>query len=385
MLPPIEIQGLTEAFDSVRLHETPRVSATSLLNLPPEVRLQIWELCLGQNYIHVSEEPEGTIKFGNDRPDSPITHRICRLGGSDFAVHDNFCTSTDSPIGILTRHGPKKVRTRRIIPPGQQFAEGPEQSKSPFWVSKGRYLYMSRHWSCLHPKDHDLVKFNHKNKQIDLGLMRTCKLIYCETFETVWSHNTFAFEYGDVFSRFIEDRTNDQRQALRHLVLNLQGPDKRHGTGLQFYPPAISKLSGIESVFIATHTLIPEQNDVNFFTIGATDTIGLDAAFVNSLRAQPKLHTVLTNIGFLSGKRTKKPNKVRPIYYRDDGLQRDMGQAVDCKIMYKKNRPASEDVENDFELRAKLRIPKDVVDKRKDFWQHVWGPMVLPVPAPSET
>ena len=194
----------------------------SLLTLPPELRNIVWDYCLGHNYIHITEWPKDST-----------THSLCRSMISDLAAQDFCYNIPNASVSVKTSYRPNIIPTRRVVPPGQRSSGSDLELFLKRFPPDSRYFeYFLLHEPCLRhipcgkhltyeqsfPPDPSF-----QGQQLHLALMRTSKLIYEETFETLWTRNTFAFDFGAIFNRFIQRRTDEQRLALRHLVLNTMG------------------------------------------------------------------------------------------------------------------------------------------------------------------
>ena len=339
----------------------------SLLTLPTELRAIIWDYCLGHNYVHITEWSKN----------STTTHSLCRSMISDLAAHDFCYNIQNASVSVRTSHGPTTVSTRRVVPPGQRSSGSDlELFLRRFSSDIKHFEYRRLHEPCLRHVPYgeyfqDLylpVEPNSSGRQLHLALMRTSKFIYEETFETLWTRNTFAFDFGCIFNRFIERRTDKQRHSLRHLVLNTTGRFRKFLHCLDYeldmptYSLALGHLSALKSVYLNIDYIIYGREMQRFMSDGTLLLNGrnLDVNIIDMLRAQPNLHTITTHVStvnlYVEG---LGPEICFP--YSNPDIMIELGKAIDCMIV---SRKGTYD-----ERKVNLEIEGGLLQKRGEQWR----------------
>ncbi|MCJ1328919.1 hypothetical protein MMC10_005596 [Thelotrema lepadinum] len=313
-----------------------------LAGLPPEVRDIIWEKLFAENYIHIDETP-----FGD------TTHYLCSTGVSDFALHNIFYESTDSPVTVVTSQGPISIITKKNLPPGQAWvASGlittpSDSSQQQVWPEpfiRGIHGTNNGWWA----RNHNICRYfmtemsssfqlvQNRAVQLHLAPMRTCKLFYKEIFATLWTRNTFAFDCEAEFHRFVGGRTDEQRRTLRHIALKATIPTK-FLPGFQPDQPrphvsAIMSLVGLKTVYISTVVHMSDHDLADFRSHGVLKARDDNDNIIDALRISANLDTILTHVSWI-----RTPGFVPSAegYTRHDNkiLSKNLGEAIDCSIM----------------------------------------------------
>lgn len=77
----------------------------------------------------------------------------------------------------------------------------------------------NRHIKCRPLRD-DL-----EMQWLDLRALRTCQQIYHEAVAALWTTNTFSFDDSSPFLEFLQDKTVEQRQMIRHVRFDISHLD----------------------------------------------------------------------------------------------------------------------------------------------------------------
>ena len=349
----------------------------TLLSLPAEVRAIIWEHCLGLRNVH--------IKRNYWHPSFKVKHTICRAEISDFASYEDFDGPTDPTVGTSTYPSFRPVCTQRILPPGQPSlaewkesflnspcgsnccrGQGVERCRTHFQTrNEWRKTYQARHSKCWSPES-----------RLSLSMMRTSRLVYTETFFTLWACNTFSFSGYDLFvtfAPFIHGRTDAQRGMLRHLALNIETPNEWttiNPLEKPFRPPCTldtvnSMLAGLHSMYLEAGVVLTEDVLGPFFCHGVLMK-GINMPLLNVLRKGQNLRTFSIRLHpfFMQG------GKKHPIYL--DGFDkhaclRDLNKALSCKVL------AEQQMEDQGEggLEVQLELSDKVLRERSEEWSRM--------------
>ncbi|KAL9581438.1 MAG: hypothetical protein Q9212_003902 [Teloschistes hypoglaucus] len=161
-------------------------STSPLLRLPPEIRNQIWTEVLGRRLIH--------LEYDCEPDDDELTwkHQVCE----DDAPEDQ---------------------------PGE---------KCTFTGKNGIHLvYWCRpHYRCNRRYPELLVALpldSDEYEKMHLTLLRSCRQIYVEANQVLWSTNTFSFTAPVSFQHFTQTRTGHQKRLIRTLRLEMEWTPKR--------------------------------------------------------------------------------------------------------------------------------------------------------------
>jgi len=138
-----------------------------LLQLPPEIRLLIWTSVCGDKLLHIYR--------GDD--DDRVAYLICRSQDSEEAIHKRFIKRGNYSIKNL-----------------------------PEYVDPWSY-----HTTC---------ELHHDN--LDLRLLRVCKLIYGEAKLIPYQTNTFSFKSPVALTRFYLNFPIEHRDKVRRLHLHME-------------------------------------------------------------------------------------------------------------------------------------------------------------------
>ncbi len=158
-------------------------STSSFLRLPPEIRNKIYSGLLGDRLIHLRYTDDRTLAYlkreNGKTPASACTawrHVICQ---ADCPENDEDEEITYPNLG----------------------GEGEKVS-----------------WLRPHQKCDDSRNFLHGDRQtLPLQILRSCRQMYTEANQILWSTNTFSFNRGIAFKCFMGARTLIQTRALKRL------------------------------------------------------------------------------------------------------------------------------------------------------------------------
>ncbi|MCJ1333010.1 hypothetical protein MMC10_009704 [Thelotrema lepadinum] len=206
-------KGGTEASRSVDVYEKHSSNAIKslpyeipncrLFKLPREIRDNIWEYVLAQNFIHV----------GNPST-KKVSHIVCRALISDRLAHAMYPYAE-----VDEAHW---NRYRRKLPPGQSEVDYRIKDKRLRHHDFRHSFCFADSWrfaKAINPPYDPKVQEAIREAQLSLTIMRTCRAIYAETLPLVWTYNSFGFAKSDTFFSFMELRTDFQRDSLRHLAI----------------------------------------------------------------------------------------------------------------------------------------------------------------------
>ena len=341
-------------------------SQSPLFRLPRELRDIIWGYCLGHNYIHIS--------YSSSR--GKFTHSLCRSRISDYGAYDVQHQSWNTPVEGTTKLGPISF-TRTKLPPGQ-YANVAREGQEPLSWRGGRLQYTSRHEICLSEDE--------GQPQLSLSLMRTSRVVYNETFSTLWGYNTFAFlqepnEMQCSLDRFLGCCTKNQSNTLRHIAIYQRAigpkslftePNRFLNKDHPFYfcrlPKVTNELPSLSSFYMTGTALINPKQLSRFSSSGELKASSMDP--VSFLRKQPHLRTVLAHVedSVLLGQDSEW--FITNLYgSAGDSLAKDLGNILDLMIMAGNLQPAPTQWDIRKEFNVKLQVDKDVLEWRKESFE----------------
>lgn len=288
------------------------MSTTPLLQLPSDLRDKIWNYCLGQEYIHIKAHGRNKLK-----------HIVCSAAISDYDAHTRSCPLEKLPVHATTSSG-RIALPPHVRPPGQYSLVNaiPREADSD-------YSYVNRHEKC-HTEQ--------TGQQLSLSFMRTCRVVYTETFEVLWGNNTFAFDRARYFNDFVETRTRPQRDRFRHLALKIDSEcllfylvmvEMRHDS----VASAVEELPALTSVYLDLGALAFRKSTLKaFWRYGLLEGTkdGLD--ILDAIRSRPNLQTILVHVGWVL-KCENDWGGPREFHIGGRAFKRDLGHALDLRIM----------------------------------------------------
>ncbi|CAG8958373.1 hypothetical protein HYFRA_00011050 [Hymenoscyphus fraxineus] len=145
-------------------------ASSPLLRLPPEVRLAIWELLIGENTIHV------------------VRH------------HLPFSWSTICQSPVTASHAYQLSR----CPAYEESMDRGSKADMRCWIN--------RHRTCIERPPN--------TRYLDLGILTLCRLTYMETMDTIWRTNTWTFSCNSLFKDWLLTRTTAQMRYISRIHLD---------------------------------------------------------------------------------------------------------------------------------------------------------------------
>ncbi|TKA66543.1 hypothetical protein B0A55_08496 [Friedmanniomyces simplex] len=164
-------------------------STFPFFELPPELRLNIYEFLLGGNTIHVGFPYGGMINhYEHQNPDA----KRLRIG---------VCQASVSDLKSAALH--------------RQVLEGSKDEKLSTEVANASEdkTFILRHKKC-HPSSAN-IRYNNQN----LNLLLACKTINHEAAATPFTSNTFTFSTPAVLEKFLRKLGSKQGKALSNVML----------------------------------------------------------------------------------------------------------------------------------------------------------------------
>lgn len=99
------------------------------------------------------------------------------------------------------------------------------------------------------------------DREMHLGILRTCRQIYIEANQVLWESNIFSFNDVPSFSRFMGERTNFQKRLIKKLRLVVVFA--LHGTPLwsdAITMPLIRSLQGLREIWLCINARFPASH-----------------------------------------------------------------------------------------------------------------------------
>ena len=128
--------------------------------------------------------------------------------------------------------------------------ENQEDEKRTTW--EGEILSIRSHQICESNLDYDLVEPDKiyevwpDREMVRLSVLRSCRQIYVETNNIIWTTNTFSFADATTLKRFIMTRTINQKRSIKSIRLQMEldfDGYKEWNTALNM--PLVRSLSGL--------------------------------------------------------------------------------------------------------------------------------------------
>lgn len=206
---PRQCSCLTYSWITLSLTAQSRITRNELtspfLRLPPEVRNKIYSELLGDRLIH--------LRY---------------LYDDDLSYETN-----DSLHAAMTRvNGESRGSAWRHLVCQTDCPEDKEDEKliSYHFVRDGEVIWIRAHQRCNSGLDYyydpDFMYYDHET--IPLRILRTCRQMYTEANQILWSTNTFSFSDPATFKHFVGTRSLMQKRTLKKLRLEMDWDMAEH-------------------------------------------------------------------------------------------------------------------------------------------------------------
>ncbi|EPS37235.1 hypothetical protein H072_9024 [Dactylellina haptotyla CBS 200.50] len=201
-----------------------------LLELPAELRLQIYSNVIGKHLVHV--EADWKDPFGNSDMRAfayecrPYLHTkccqwSCHGRNAETEIYE-YCMDPLSETDKLNRR-----------PAGTANASWPHSM-----------LFADRHGQCFGRKHTPY------SRTMDLRFLRTCKSIYTDARYIAYNKATFSFRSSEIFDNFVLARTTEQLRNIRSLHFDISSAQSLEEWGQTFQPETILALSSLRELFL---------------------------------------------------------------------------------------------------------------------------------------
>ena len=194
-----------------------------LLRLPLEIRNNIWSEVLGNRLIHVRYLYDDELSFEtNEELHSAMTwsrqlHKTC---GSAWRHV------------VCERDCPEAQEDRRFTSDGETFLlESHHACESDLGYDTYEPEQFHGVWGYFH---HEMMR---------LSVLRSCRQIYVEANNILWTSNTFSFADSVTFRRFMMTRNIHQKRLIESLRLQMEWVDKQWNKSLNM--ALVRSLSGL--------------------------------------------------------------------------------------------------------------------------------------------
>src|SRR6266536_2257186 len=168
---------------------------SKLMDLPGEIRNNIWDLVLGNQDVHIQPKHEDSFELEYE-DSSELEYEDSSELESCLCVHEH---SLEDAYEMATTEDPDK----------EYF--GLESEASSKYAVKTNHALARPHYECdTFPGEPTL--------SLNLSLLRVCRQIYAEACHIPYSSNRFLFENAECFRHFFERRTLAQRQVVTALA-----------------------------------------------------------------------------------------------------------------------------------------------------------------------
>lgn len=204
-------------------------STSPLLTLPLEIRNKIWTEVLGDRLIHLDYFYDDDFDF----EDNESLHRGWK-----------YSEALGKYYGSAWRHvvceddGPEnRPIEKRIIDEGEEY----EQT-----VSFRPHQFCDTDYE--EPNPAYPVKF-YDHETMRLTVLRSCRQIYVEANQILWTTNTFSFGYEAAFQRFMMTRNIHQKRLIRNLRMHMDFElGSRQGWNSSLNMSVVRSLSGLQTL-----------------------------------------------------------------------------------------------------------------------------------------
>ena len=167
---------------------------SSLLTVPLEIRTKIYSELLGDRLVHLRYRREfdddvGSITKRKKLGQTAWSHAVCEV---------------DCPESVKDQ--------------GKSYPDSGGDGEEVDWLNP--------HQSCD-------VRLNYRNwddEPFPLSILRSCRQIYHEAGQILWSTNTFSFTDGATFQRFMGTRSLIQKRTLKKLRFEMNWDTQEEAT-----------------------------------------------------------------------------------------------------------------------------------------------------------
>lgn len=196
--PRIRVQPLTGCY-SIKGNAL----TSPLLRLPLEIRNKIWSEVLGDRLVHLR------YLYDDDH---------------DFETNEELHVSIHWSYELQARYG----SAWRHLVCEEDCPENKEEEK--LTTSDGEVFSTRPHRLCESNLNYDPIKPNmiygdrycEFHEMMRLSVLRSCRQIYVEANQILWTTNTFSFTDGTALKRFMMTRTINQKRLIKSLRLQME-------------------------------------------------------------------------------------------------------------------------------------------------------------------
>lgn len=176
-------------------------TASPLLRLLPlEIRRKIYTEVLGHRLIHLKYLHDDDCESRSDASSIPFD-----VERKAVVAQNHWSLLVCDPDGPRSKEESKLVD---LLPKGLSSLN---------WQLCNRNLGLGSLFPRNVPFEEQDGRMYHR--EMHLGLLRTCRQVYTEANQILWSTNTFSFNDATTFERFMETRDSFQRRTVQKLRL----------------------------------------------------------------------------------------------------------------------------------------------------------------------
>ena len=367
--PTIEILAGNERYDATPIElGSPNPAATlasPLFRLPRELRDRIWEYVLAGHLLHVVSPSLKSKK---------AVHVVCRADISDVLA--NALGAARDNTDAIDRGYWDRCRGR--LPPGQGavdydiqdkrlrvhgyrhsycFADawalaGPNNDAANAWLSQNSPAKARGRAADRNASRRARLEGPARSVQVPLAVMRTCRAVYREAFERLWSGNSFAFARRWTTYRFLSGRTHFQAEGIRHIAVRIE-----HIMTLQSQlnaaNPANRNIYDVTNTWVDALELLPNLVSVYLSAVYEVDLTQLESlwcryapleggkeagqvAIIDHLAAKPALTAFWPNVEAIVVRPRAHGSSAASPMIRIDGLKHDLEQWLRRRVLHGK-------------------------------------------------
>ena len=184
-------------------------TSSSFLRLPYEIRSQIYRDVLGDRFIHLKHLRQSY------QPNQPLLGKNLSYDACVYPTlnQELFQNRRRWLQLVCDKSGPRSEDEVSFI-----GIRGDNQSTRP--IAEEELPPSTTGWQLnqyLHPEEWG-------DKEMHLGVLRTCHQLYNEANPILWSTNTFSFSSAPSCHQFFQGRNPQQKAAIQalHLVINIE-------------------------------------------------------------------------------------------------------------------------------------------------------------------
>ena len=336
-----------------------------LFQLPREIRDQIWEYILAQNFIHV----------GNPST-KKVTHIVCRALISDRLAHAMY------PFQEVDEAQWDEYRKK--LPSGQAIADYRIKDKRLQYHDFRHSFCFAESWrfaKAINPPYPPKVQEAIRESQLSLTIMRTCRAIYAETLPLLWMHNSFGFAKSVTFEEFVSPRMNAaspraiiQRTSLRHLAIKPENTvliltqseswnrRKVHSTA---WSQTLKLLPNLSSVYLTARFDLSWEETEAIWCRGELATPidpKTSIEIIDDLLDKPALADFCVHIEGIEVWRSRADGGSHTAYGCDE-LYLDLAELLHRRVM-------SHGTKTSDKLRDRLELDKQQLEHRRITWEN---------------